>query len=72
MSVTLYVDGNWTLVKDTSGHTDMFYIIHTGCLNPLHGKTYRYDKIIDTKCHFCDEAAPEGLRALYHLMVWDE
>lgn len=71
MSVTLYVEGNWTLERGTvvSDPKVYTYIKHTTCAT--HGP-YRHGSILEMVCSGCKEAAPEGLIALYHFMVWEE
>ncbi|KKK82339.1 hypothetical protein LCGC14_2804380 [marine sediment metagenome] len=69
----LYVDGNWELCRGTviSDTNDRIYIVHTNCNEFGEGReTFRLGIVIDKICPACDEAAPEGLRALYHLMTW--
>ena len=71
MSEALHTDGNWVLERKTVLNDPKVYtyIKHTTC--PKYGP-YRHGDIIDMACNGCKEAAPEGLRALYHFMVWDE
>ena len=76
MRETLHTDGNWALVKGDGETSESICIVHNNCFVGYNGnesmpnETYRYDMILDTPCQFCEEAAPEGLRALYRLMVW--
>ena len=71
MSRILHTDGNWVLEQDTVLSDPKVYthIKHTTCSK--YG-AYRHGAFIDMPCSDCKEAAPEGLIALYHLMVWDE
>ncbi len=69
----LHVDGNWQLMRESPKHVNEIYIKHVGKLDACKRLgPYRYSDIIDMVCDGCHEAAPEALRGLYHLVVWNK
>ncbi len=72
-SEVLHADGNWVLTREHfGGPYSRLYIMHVGCPSPGHLGPYRSRLILNMECDGCKETAPEGLKALYLLMTWDD